>query len=387
MSFKKFTDTDVNINSVKLYPKNEFVFYDGKLYYLQEPHVSASNGSELGVKSGDLSLFELNVNRDANLIYPFVEKGGSHVSLRGISQELYNDNFGYGDVLTGSYPLSASLSRDDVKDTKKRKIRSLRVPMQKYQQLSHHFQYESDIVGNIIEKDLSIINVPKIFYGDRIKRGSVRLDMYLSGTLIGTLQDSNQNGELRQTGPAGSTGSGSVAGLAFYDEGLLVLTGSWNLTSKQFVFDTTAAVSSSFQWRDFMFGLRDGNVKSSYPKIYHSGSYQLFFEGQNTTEVVTMFCHADKGEMNYSNNPTFKLKANPYVAEVGSTSAYIPGYRMTNTVTGSSYDLSKSRQNQVFINTIGVYDKNKKLIAVAKLAKPIRKRENDSYTFKLKMDI
>ena len=102
--------------------------------------------------------------------------------------------------------------------------------MQKYQQLSHHFQYESDIVGNIIEKDLSIINVPKIFYGDRIKRGSVRLDMYLSGTLIGTLQDSNQNGELRQTGPAGSTGSGSVAGLAFYDEGLLVLTGSWNLT-------------------------------------------------------------------------------------------------------------------------------------------------------------
>ena len=387
MSFKKFTDTDVNINSVKLYPKNEFVFYDGKLYYLQVPFISASNGGALNVASGDLSLFEMNVNRDSNLIFPFIEKGGGHVSLSNISQKLYNDNFGYGDRITGSYPLSASLSRDDVKDTKKRKIRSLRTALQKYQQLSHHFQYESPLVGNLIEKDLSIINVPKIFYGDRFKRGSIKLDMYLTGTLIGTLQDVNQNGELVQTGPYGSTGSGSVGGLAMYDEGILLLTGSWNLTSKKFVFESTAGVSSSFQWRDFMFGLKDGNTKGVYPKIYHSGSYRLFFEGQNTTQVVTMFCHANKGEFNYSNNPTFKSKEEVLSANVSSNSGFVPGYKMTNTVTGSSYDLSVARQNQVFINTIGIYDKNKKLIAIAKLAKPIRKRENDSYTFKLKMDI
>ena len=143
MSFKKFTDTDVNINSVKLYPKNEFVFYDGKLYYLQVPFVSSSKGNELSVASGDLSLFEMNINRGTDLVFPFVEKGGSHVSLRGTSQKLYNDNFGYGDRITGSYPLSASISRDDIKDTKKRKIRSLRTSLQKYQQLSPHFQYES----------------------------------------------------------------------------------------------------------------------------------------------------------------------------------------------------------------------------------------------------
>ncbi len=211
--------------------------------------------------------------------------------------------------------------------------------------------------------------------------------MYLTGTLVGTLQDINQNGELVQTGPYGSTGSGSVGGLAMYDEGILILTGSWNLTSKQFVFDSTAAVSSSFQWRDFMFGLKDGNIKTTYPKIYHSGSYRLFFEGQNTTQVITMFCHANKGEMNYSNNPTFKSNSSPLVTQIDSTSGLIPGYEMTNTVTGSSYDLSQTRQNQVFINTVGIYDKSKKLIAIAKLAKPIRKRENDSYTFKLKMDI
>ena len=100
-----------------------------------------------------------------------------------------------------------------------------------------------------------------------------------------------------------------------------------------------------------------------------------------------MFCHANKGEINYSNNPSFKNKDDKFVVEASTNSALISGYAMANTVTGSSYDLAQSRKNQVFINTIGVYDKNKKLIAIAKLAKPIRKRENDSYTFKLKMDI
>ena len=36
---------------------------------------------------------------------------------------------------------------------------------------------------------------------------------------------------------------------------------------------------------------------------------------------------------------------------------------------------------------IGIYDKNDNLIMIASLAKPIRKRENDEYTFKLTYDI
>ena len=93
MSFKKFSDTDVLINSVKLYPKNNYVFYDGQLYNLQDAHVSSSLNFEKNVQRGELSLFELNINRKENLIYPFVEKGGSHVSLSGVSQNAYNDNF------------------------------------------------------------------------------------------------------------------------------------------------------------------------------------------------------------------------------------------------------------------------------------------------------
>lgn len=389
MSFKKFSDTDVLINSIKLYPKNNFVFYNGTLHNLYSPSVSSSNNYETNVSPGNVSLFEMNINRKENLIFPFVEKNGSHVSLNNTPQSTYNANFGYGQSITGSYPLSASLSRDDVKDLKKRKLRALQIPMRKYVNMSPHFLWESDLHGNILQKDVGLINVPKIFYGDRLKKGSLELNMYLSGTLIGTLKDIKENGELVQTGPAGSTGSGSVAGLVLYDEGVLVLTGSWSLTSRTFNFDTAAspAVLTPFQWRDFFFGLRDSNSKASYVDIFTSGSYQLKFEGQNTVETMTMFCHAQKSEFNYSNNPTFRLQTDPLKVDTSDNTAKIVGNQIKNTVTGSMYDLAATQKNQVFINTIGIYDKNKRLIAVAKLAKPVRKREKDSYTFKLKMDI
>ena len=38
------------------------------------------------------------------------------------------------------------------------------------------------------------------------------------------------------------------------------------------------------------------------------------------------------------------------------------------------------------INKIGLYDENKNLIAIAKVATPVRKLETDEYTFKLKLD-
>tara|TARA_R100001509_G_scaffold73906_1_gene41227 strand:+ start:176 stop:304 length:129 start_codon:yes stop_codon:yes gene_type:complete len=40
-----------------------------------------------------------------------------------------------------------------------------------------------------------------------------------------------------------------------------------------------------------------------------------------------------------------------------------------------------------YISSIGIYDKDQNLIAVAKVANPIRKLESEDYTFKLKLDI
>ena len=58
-----------------------------------------------------------------------------------------------------------------------------------------------------------------------------------------------------------------------------------------------------------------------------------------------------------------------------------------NIVSSSYHDLSASFEDTVYISKIGVYDDDKNLIAIAKLANPIRKRLNDEYTFKLQLDI
>ena len=42
---------------------------------------------------------------------------------------------------------------------------------------------------------------------------------------------------------------------------------------------------------------------------------------------------------------------------------------------------------QTYISKVGIYDKDKNLIAVAKLATPVKKTEERDLTFKLKLDI
>ena len=46
-----------------------------------------------------------------------------------------------------------------------------------------------------------------------------------------------------------------------------------------------------------------------------------------------------------------------------------------------------SLEKHTYISKVGLYDENKNLIGIAKLAKPIKKTENRDFTFKLKVDI
>ena len=76
---------------------------------------------------------------------------------------------------------------------------------------------------------------------------------------------------------------------------------------------------------------------------------------------------------------------------------FLTDFKIKNTVS-SSWDVltssnipsystnSASFKKQTYISKIGIYDEQKNLIAIAKLAKPIKKTEQDAYTFKLKLD-
>ena len=108
-----------------------------------------------------------------------------------------------------------------------------------------------------------------------------------------------------------------------------------------------------------------------------------------------MLTHAPKGQINHSNNPTFIkhiTNSSGELAEqtaLSSSKAYIEDPRMslTNVVSASYNEPSASFKKHTYISKIGIYDENKNLIAVAKVATPVKKTEEREYTFKLKLDI
>ena len=78
--------------------------------------------------------------------------------------------------------------------------------------MSRHYSFSSSL-GYKGTQNINLISIPSIIFGSEIKKGSVDLEFYVSGSLVGQLKDQNRNGELIQVGPEGSTGSGSVAGV------------------------------------------------------------------------------------------------------------------------------------------------------------------------------
>ena len=170
-------------------------------------------------------------------------------------------------------------------------------------QRSKHYVVSSSL-GNKNTQTINLISIPSIAYGSRINPGSVSLKWYLTGSLIGELKDEKENGELIQVGPSGSTGSGSVAGVVLYDEGFLLLTGSWDLSTEQIGLTNGGSITEP-QWIYYGAGAKDGVTQASAPPGYVSASFDMSFEGHTETQVLTMFAHAGRGQANFSNNPTY----------------------------------------------------------------------------------
>jgi hypothetical protein len=322
----------------------------------------------------------MNVDRPiGQLIYPFITKDGSITSFRTVSTTSFNTNFDYGDVITGSYPLKATISTDPIfAGTSDRKMPALRNTINFYKNLSPEFEFSnaSRDLGNL---NLNLISIPSIFFGSSIRKGSIDLKFYVTGTLIGHVTDRRRNGELIQVAPAGSPGSGSIVGLALYNEGFLILTGSTAMSTHSEVYPPSG-IPTNPTW--FNFG-----VTGSSPTA-PSSSFYFSCEGTNYTPTVLMLAHASKGELNHSNNYTF-LDHDGYsgsAAFSGSKSYEEPDYAIKNTVQSVYNDPTGSFERQTYISRIGIYDENKNLIAIAKVATPVKKRETDSYTFKLKLD-
>tara|TARA_R110001592_G_scaffold1034_6_gene6068 strand:+ start:4608 stop:5753 length:1146 start_codon:yes stop_codon:yes gene_type:complete len=381
MSYYKFNENDIFYNTIEANPEYSYYIHDGTIYldYLQE--ISGTYSDNItGVPTGSVSLYEYNINRkEDQRIYPFITKGGIRSTLSSVTATEWNTGYGYGgEDIRGNYNLSASITRIPITTSTRPKITALTNVLNYYAINSPHYQYSSSF-GNKETQDINLINIPAILYGSSISKGTVSLKFYVSGTIVGEASDIRRNGELVQTGPYGSTGSGSVAGVVLYNEGLLLLTGSWALDANSITYDGSTDVA---RWKYFGMGANDDAVIDN---TNLSSSFSINYKGVNRIQTINMFCHAKVGELNHSNNPTYLVGAPTYLS---SSRVFKTIPREIKNIVSSSYtDVVPDFKKTTYISKIAVYDENKNLIGIAKVATPVRKTEEKEYTFKLKIDI
>jgi len=143
MSLKKFKSREVFTNTMKAHPKCDFVVLEGRVIYNDIPNQSGSRNDEVrnvDTAKGYISLYEFNIDRpyvvtdrivgasptasyaaavtaseavndpitfvqDTGRIYPWISKDSARSSFNTVGATSYNNEFMYGDVLTGEYLL------------------------------------------------------------------------------------------------------------------------------------------------------------------------------------------------------------------------------------------------------------------------------------------
>ena len=232
----------------------------------------------------------------------------------------------------------------------------------------------------------TVVHVPEMFYGRQIATGSVKIethafesarganvwpvssasaqawveiDTHASKTLSGGQWYVSLSGVRYYVDdgygrlfdvPSGSTGSwkdawmsGTVVrvGDVYYNEGLIVLNSTSSVWQAEFF-------SSSFEIQDKPYDL------------------SIEFDGVTLMQSMVFMCRMAPGEVNASRNPTYY-----YTDAAGKSWAKSSG----------------STEGVTYVTAIGLYDQERRLVAVAKLAQPIRKRERDNIDIRLRLDV
>ena len=394
MSYFKFKQNDILYNSLKLYPQVSFDSAQTKVYLNHQTVYSGTWTDNIThVPQGFLSLNEKNVDRDFSShtysptldsgiktkIFPFTYKDSDLFSPSTMANQSFHQDYGYGAIITGSYELSASILRTYYSSSQARpKVNALKTTLDYYRIFGEHHQFSSSL-GDKGHDPINTIEIPKIFFDNNLKKGSVSLSFYISGTLLAQCSDLLKNGQLYETtGP----NVGDVAGVCLYNLGVILLTGSWDLSPDTYLFDSGMAHTP--RWLDFMAGTNDG---LSSANLTPSASFNLTFEGTSVIPTMTLFCNASKGELNYTTNPTYvQFSGSSFDLESGSNYFSEKPKNLKNIVSSSFYDYEESFKKTTYISKVLVYDEEKNLVGVANLARPLKKTEDRDYTIKLKMD-
>jgi hypothetical protein len=250
------------------------------------------------------------------------------------------------------------------------------------------------------------INIKRLFARDRVKPQTFAMQFYTSASL--DITEDTVNGTFTNTGVTSATGSaviftdaglgtefsfgGQVGNIAFstdstnivgnffYDQGIIVLDAKKIISGTQHVSGVIDAIASS---GTAVIGSASGNPLAKFiPDFFVSASIDdivdhfascRFSSGsltamtfQNNTNInsTLVFCRATADEFNYSSNPTF-TDSDGNIVVIGDPTT----------------DRTFS-----YVTTVGLYDANDNLLAVAKMSRPIEKNDEKDLTFRVRLD-
>ena len=250
-----------------------------------------------------------------------------------------------------------------------------------------------DQAGNLTDSgtkmnEVFFFNLSRLLTKDEIKKGSFTMD-FLTGGFPGafkegvdgdaegplTIQEVNATTTYKSNSPAGEYGvlyTGSAGhqntgvGLLYYQAGIAVLTAS--IFPNQVLPGQSADSEGSFGPPSTTLDtgsvntmLSGANISSSCDAARHRLANVSF---NNTTELnsTIYFCRANFNEFNYSSNPTYLSQSQIRV---------------------------KTREKDApisYITTIGLYNSEKVLMAVAKLSEPLKKTPSNEFTLRVRLD-
>jgi hypothetical protein len=119
---------------------------------------------------------------------------------------------------------------------------------------------------------------------------------------------------------------------------------------------------------DFVVSASMDNVLDHVASCRLGSGSQTAMTFQNVTNInsTLIFCRASADEFNYSSNPTFTDSTNRIVViDVGQ---------------------EDTQQSFTYVTSIGLYDANDNLLAVAKLSRPVLKNPERDLTLRVRLD-
>jgi hypothetical protein len=270
--------------------------------------------------------------------------------------------------------------------------------------------------SDLIDEAL-FINFKRLFFRDGIKRETFAMQFYQSASQNGAGPSEIQAPNLNQTSEYGIkifTDAGAAAnqevsfggkvsnivdssntarnvGLLFNDQGIVVLDLAKVISGSEFctgVIDamSDAALASNISAGQTLIGSQiSGNPNAKFiPDFLTSGSIDnildhiastrfssgtltsMTFQNQTIINSTLVFARATADEFNYSSNSTFVDSENRIVV-----------------IDEGQEDV---QQTFTFVTSVGLYDANNNLLAVAKLSRPIEKNPEKDITFRVRLD-